>query len=445
MTSVPTTAIEERAVIRKAAVRLLPFLCLLYFVAFLDRVNVGFAALTMNQDIGLSATAYGFGAGVFFLGYFLFEVPSNLLLKRFGARRWIARIMVSWGLVSIAMAFAQGPTSFWTLRFLLGVAEAGFFPGIILYLTFWFPNHVRGAMIGYFLLANPLSSVIGAPLSTALLGTTLFGLSGWQTMFVLEGLPAIVLGIVVLRWLRDSPAQAEWLSARERDVLTAAVARDHKLSQHSSLREGLVNPRVWLFAVIYFGLNLGVYGFGFWAPQMIKALGEFTNEQIGLITVIPYACGALAMFLWGRRSDRTGERRWHLTIPALVGALGFLFGSHTSNVQVAIACYTLGAIGIFAALPVFWTLPSAMLTDRAAAGGIALINSIGTLSGTLGPVMIGRLNDATGNYSAGLFLLSFSMAVAGVLNLFAARSIAPRPSISAELAREADDLRSEHR
>jgi len=441
--SVPPTSAEERAVIRKAAVRLLPFLCLLYFVAFLDRVNVGFAALTMNQDIGLSATAYGFGAGIFFIGYFLFEVPSNLLLGRFGARRWIARIMISWGLVSIAMAFVQGPASFWSLRFLLGVAEAGFFPGIILYLTFWFPNSVRGAMIGYFLLANPLTSVIGAPLSTALLGTSLFGLAGWQTMFIIEGLPAIALGIVVLRWLRDSPAHAEWLSVREREVLTAAVARDQQRSQHSSLRDGLANPRVWLFALIYFGLNLGVYGFGFWAPQMIKSLGEFSNEQIGLITVIPYACGALAMFLWGRRSDRTGERRWHLAVPALVGAIGFLCGSHANAVEIAIACYTLGAVGIFAALPVFWTLPSAMLTDRAAAGGIALINSIGTLSGTLGPVMIGRLNEATGSYSAGLFLLSFSMAMAGVLTLFAGRSVAPpaRASVGGELASEADDLR----
>jgi ACS family tartrate transporter-like MFS transporter len=420
--SVPDISVEERAVIRKAALRLLPFLCLLYFVAFLDRVNVGFAALTMNQDIGLSSSAYGFGAGIFFLGYFLFEVPSNLALKRFGARRWIARIMVTWGLVSIAMAFVEGPVSFWILRFLLGVAEAGFFPGIILYLTFWFPNRVRGAIIGYFLLANPLSSVIGAPLSTALLGTSLFGLAGWQTMFIVEGLPAVLLGVAVLHWLRDSPSQAEWLTARERGVLTAAVARDQRASQHSSLREGLVNPRVWLFAIVYFGLNLGVYGFGFWAPQMIKALGGFTNEQTGLVTVIPYACGALAMFLWGRHSDRTGERRWHLTAPALLGAIGFMCGSLAADVQLAMACYTLGAVGIFAALPVFWTLPSAMLTDRAAAGGIALINSIGTLSGVLGPVMIGRLNDATGNYAAGLFLLSFSMAVAGVLNLFAARS-----------------------
>ncbi len=422
MTSVREISPEERAVIRKAAVRLLPFLCLLYFIAFLDRVNVSFAALTMNQDIGLSASAYGMGAGIFFLGYFLFEVPSNLLLTRFGARRWIARIMVSWGLVSIAMAFVEGPVSFWILRFLLGVAEAGFFPGMILYLTFWFPNSVRGAAVGYFILANPLSSVIGAPLSTALLGTSLFGLAGWQTMFIVEGIPAVVLGVVVWRWLRDSPAQAEWLTPREREVLTAAVARDQQAARHSSLRDGLVNPRVWLFALIYFGLNLGVYGFGFWAPQMIKSVGALTNEQTGLVTVIPYACGALAMFLWGRHSDRTGERRWHLALAALLGAIGFMLGSHAEDVRLAITCYTVGAIGIFAALPVFWTLPSAMLTARAAACGIALINSVGTLSGTLGPVAIGRLNEATGSYSAGLFLLSSSMAIAAALTLFAARA-----------------------
>jgi MFS transporter, ACS family, tartrate transporter len=426
--SVDQPSPAERAVIKKAALRLLPFLCLLYFVAFLDRVNVGFAALTMNQDLGLSASAYGFGAGIFFLGYVLFEVPSNLMLKRFGARRWIARIMVSWGLVSVAMAFVTGPVSFWILRFLLGVAEAGFFPGMILYLTYWFPNSVRGAMVGYFVLANPLTSVVGAPLSTWLLGTSLFGLSGWQTMFVVEGLPAILLGIAVLFRLADSPATAKWLEPREREVLTAAVAREQRVTPNVSLRDGLANPRVWLFGLIYFGLNLGVYGFGFWAPQMIKTLGEFTNAQTGLITTIPYACGALAMFLWGRHSDRSGERTWHLTLPALLGAAGFLAGSSTGNVHLAIAAYTLGATGIFAALPVFWTLPSAMLSGAAAAGGIALVNSIGTLSGYLGPVVIGKLNESTGTYSAGLFVLSMSMAMAALLNLTVGRYYRSAPA-----------------
>lgn len=411
----------ERAVIAKAALRLIPFICLLYFVAFLDRVNVGFAALTMNQDIGLSASAYGLGAGIFFLGYFIFEVPSNLLLKRFGARRWIARIMVTWGLVCLAMAFVTGPVSFWILRFLLGVAEAGFFPGMILYLTFWFPNSVRGAMIGYFLLANPLSSVIGAPLSTALLGTQLWGLAGWQTMFIIESLPAIALGVAVLFWLSDSPAKAQWLNEDERRTLETAIAREQRPDQHAALRDAFASPQVWLFGLIYFGLNLGVYGFGFWAPQMIKSLGNFSNAQTGLVTILPYACGAVAMFLWGRHSDRTRERVWHIALPALLGATGFLIGSNTDNLWLAIASFSVGAIGIFGALPVFWTLPTAMLTGAAAAGGIALINSIGTLSGYLGPVVIGKLKEATSGYSAGLAVLAVSMAFSSVLSLIVGR------------------------
>jgi ACS family tartrate transporter-like MFS transporter len=412
---------QEQAVIRKVALRLIPFLCLLYFIAFLDRVNVGFAALTMNTDIGLSASAYGMGAGIFFLGYFLFEVPSNLLLKRFGARRWIARIMVTWGLVSMSMALVEGPVSFWILRFLLGVAEAGFFPGVILYLTFWFPGRVRGAMVGYFLLANPLTSVIGAPLCTALLDTHLFGLAGWQTMFIVTGLPAVILGIVVFYKLCDSPAQAGWLDDAERRVLETAIARDQSVHQHTSLREVFGSARVWLLALLYFGLNLGVYGFGFWAPQMIKTLGDFTNRQTGLIAVLPYACGALAMFVWGRHSDRMQERVWHLALPAALAACGFLVGSSTGNVPLSIAAFTVGAIGIFASLPVFWTLPTAILTGTAAAGGIAMINSIGTLSGYLGPVLIGRLKEATQSYSAGLAVIAAGMACSAVLALVFAR------------------------
>lgn len=412
---------ETRAVLRKVALRLIPFLCLLYFVAFLDRVNVGFAALTMNADIGLSDAAYGIGAGIFFLGYFLFEVPSNLFLKRVGARRWIARIMFTWGVIAVAMAFVQGPASFWTLRFLLGVAEAGFFPGMILYLTYWFPNSARAAVIGYFLLANPLSSVIGAPLSTLLLDTQIFGLSGWQTMFVVEGLPAVLLAFVVLYKLPDSPADAPWLSPQERDTLQAAIDREQLPDRHESLREAFLSSRVWLLALIYFGINLGVYGFGFWAPQIIRGLGQFTNTETGLVTVIPYACGAIAMFLWGRHSDRTGERKWHLALPALLGAVGFLVGGHATGITLAIAGFTLGAIGLYAALPVFWTLPTAILAGTAAAGGIALINSIGTLSGYVGPVLMGKLKEATQDNSGGLLALAVGLVFAGTLSLVVGR------------------------
>jgi ACS family tartrate transporter-like MFS transporter len=414
----PTGTPVQRAV-RKAAARLLPFLCLLYFVAYLDRVNVGFAALTMRRDLGLSDSDYGFGAGIFFLGYVLFEVPSNLMLKRFGARRWIARIVITWGLVSIAMAAVNDARSFWTLRFLLGVAEAGFFPGIILYLTFWFPNSARGAVIGYFLLANPLTTVVGAPLSIALLKTHVAGLAGWRTMFILEGIPAILLGIAVLFWLVDSPTDASWLDADESRALEAAVRREQDPSSHTSLRAALANPQVWLFGVIYLGLNLSSYGIGFWAPQLIHTVGGFTNTQTGFITAVLYACAGVAMFVGGRHSDRTRERVWHLTAPALLGSVGFVVGSQTGGVYLALIWYTVGMAGLYAALPVFWTLPASRLTGTAAAGGIALINSIGTLGGYFGPVIMGRLNQATGGYSSGLIVVAASLALAGLLNLAA--------------------------
>ena len=417
---------EERAVIRKAMWRLLPFLCFIYFIAFLDRVNVSFAALTMNKDLGLSDVAYGVGTGIFFIAYFLFEVPSNLALKRFGARVWIARIMVTWGIISMAMAFVVGAKSFFVLRFLLGVAEAGFFPGMILYLTFWFPNRVRAGILGVFIIANPGSTVIGAPLSTALLGTSLFGLSGWQTMFLVEGLPAILLGFVVLFVLCDSPAKAGWLSEREREVLRNAVERDDRLSTHTSLRDGLASPQVWLFSLLYAALMMGVYGFGYWAPQIVKSLGNLSNQQVGLVVVIPYACATLAMVLWGRHSDRTRERKWHFALPAVLGTIGFLCGSYADNIYVAMAGFTLGAIGIYASLPLFWSVTTAFLGGAAAAGGIALINSIGNLSGALGPFVMGLLKDMTKGYTAGLLVIAASLALAAVLGYVVGKR-APKP------------------
>jgi ACS family tartrate transporter-like MFS transporter len=419
--------VEERAVVGRVMWRLLPFLCFIYFVAYLDRVNVGFAALTMNQDLGLSATAFGLGAGIFFIGYFLFEVPSNFMLKRFGARVWIARIMVTWGLICVAMAFVNGPNSFLVLRFLLGVAEAGFFPGMILYLTFWFPDSVRAAILGVFIIANPAATIIGAPLSTTLLGTHLFGLAGWQTMFIVEGLPAIALGFAVLYMLCDSPAQAKWLSEHERRVLEQAIEREQRPSAHTSWRAGLMSLEVWRFALLYAALMMGVYGFGFWAPQIIKALGSFTNQQVGLLLVIPYAGATIAMCLWGRHSDRTGERTWHLALPAFLGAIGFLYGGFSDNVYLSIAAFTLGAIGIYATLPLFWTLPTALLGGSAAAGGIALINSIGNLSGYFGPTIIGWLKDSTRGYTAGLLVIAASMAFASLFGFYLSRRSGLRP------------------
>ncbi len=418
-------SIEERAVIRKAMWRLLPFLCLVYFIAYLDRVNVSFAALTMNADLGISDSAYGLGAGIFFVAYFLFEVPSNFALKRFGARLWIARIMVTWGLISMGMAFITGPKSFYAMRFLLGVAEAGFFPGMIFYLTYWFPNRVRAGILGLFIIANPASTIIGAPLSTTLLGTSVFGFTGWQTMFLLEGIPAVLLGFVVLLVLCDSPAKAKWLTERERDVLQAAVKRDERLSSYTSARDGLLNPMVWLFSALYAALMMGVYGFGLWAPQIVKTLGNLTNQQVGLVLMIPYACATVAMVLWGRHSDRTGERKWHLALPGVVGMVGFLYGGFTGNFYVAVIGFTLGAIGIYASLPLFWALPTAILGGSAAAGGIALINSIGNLSGYLGPFVIGKLKDVTQGFTAGLLVIAGSLGLAAILGYVVGR-LAPK-------------------
>jgi ACS family tartrate transporter-like MFS transporter len=309
------------ATLRKVAGRLIPFLGLLYFFAFLDRVNVGFAALTMNADLGISAAAFGIGSGIFFIGYILCEVPSNVMLERFGARLWIARIMISWGILSAAMAFVQGPKSFYAVRFLLGIAEAGFFPGIIFYLTCWFPSQHRARIIALFMIALPLSSVIGAPISTSLLGIEALGLKGWQWMFLLEAIPTIVLGIAVLAVLPDRPSDATWLNEAEKRWLQSELAREHAGASHdhaSSLREALMLPRVWRSGLVYFCILVGLYGFSFWLPQIIASLGEMTNVQVGLVTMIPYSLACIGLVLWGRHSDATEERALHVALPMLL-------------------------------------------------------------------------------------------------------------------------------
>jgi ACS family tartrate transporter-like MFS transporter len=428
MANAPDASPHEAQVLRKAALRLVPFLGLLYFVAYLDRVNVGYAALTMNRDIGLSAAAYGLGAGIFFIGYFLFEVPSNLILEKVGARRWIARIMITWGVLSAAMALVTGPTSFYVVRFLLGVAEAGFFPGMILYLTYWFPAEQRGRIVAMFMLAIPISSVVGAPVSTALLDTSVFGLKGWQTMFLLEGAPAILMGVAVLLWLADKPATAKWLNPEERVVLQAAVDRDAADHEHHHLHglgAALKSPRLWRFAFVYFGVVMGLYGLGFWLPQIVKGFGGLSNQQTGLITAAPYLLAAVVMYLWGRHSDRTGERTWHFVIPAGVAAAGFLIASQLADPVAQFAALTMAAIGVNAALPMFWALPTRFLRGAAAAGGIAMINSVGNLAGYLGPSVMGVLRERTGGYGAGLLALAASLAVAALLAVELRRSRAP--------------------
>jgi D-galactonate transporter len=421
MSQAITGQTTAESVMHKVSWRLIPFMVLLYFVAFLDRVNVGFAALTMNKDLGLTATVFGNGAGIFFIGYFIFEVPSNVALEKFGARMWIARIMITWGIISGLMALTTGPISFYTLRFLLGIAEAGFFPGMILYLTYWFPSAYRAKIVGCFLLAIPISSIIGAPISTALLGTSILGLKGWQSLFILEALPALVLGFVVLFFMTDKPEKAHWLTPAERDWLSRVLQAERKTREsvhHYTLGQALMNPRVVLFGLMYFGIVIGLYGFSFWLPQIIKGFGGLSNWQVGLITMIPSAFAAAAMYLWGRHSDKTGERVWHVFLPAIIGGTSLaISGFLTGTPALALVALTIGAMGIYAALPTFWTLPTAMLSGTAAAGGIALINSIGNLGGYFGPSFMGYLKDWTKSHTYGLIGLGACMAMSGFLAL----------------------------
>ncbi len=399
----------ETLTIKTVTTRLVPFLILCYFVAYLDRVNVGFAALTMNKDLGLSQSAYAFGAGIFFLSYFIFEVPSNLFLERFGARKWIARIMVSWGILSGCTALVQGEYSFYLVRFLLGIAEAGFFPGIIFYLTLWFPAQYRARIIGMFMAAIPLSSVLGAPVSGYLLGLDgYYGLHGWQWLFIIEAIPAVLLAGVVLFYLTDRPADATWLPDNQRTWLAnrlTAEQRQREQAQHFSVAQALTNPRVLLLALVYFGAVAGNYGIGFFLPQIVKAFG-LTNVETGFVTAIPYIVGSISIVYWGRHSDRTGERRLHAAFALFVAAAGIAASTFLPDPTLKMIALSVAAAGVFGALPVFWTLPTAFLSGASAAGGIAIVNAIGNLSGFAGPYLMGYLKDQTGSYTAGLLCLA---------------------------------------
>jgi len=408
----------EAPTIAKVSKRLVPFLIVCYFVAYLDRVNVGFAALTMNQDLGLSQTAFGFGAGIFFIAYFIFEVPSNLLLERFGARKWIARIMLSWGILSGAMAFIPSIAratglgnehSFYLLRVLLGAAEAGFFPGIIFYLTLWFPAEYRARIVGYFMAAIPLSTVIGAPISGVLLylhGG--LGLAGWQWLFIIEAVPAILLSGVVFFYLTDRPAEAGWLAPDERNWLARRLEteRRHRESVHSyTVMQSLVNPRVIGLSLVYFGAVATNYGLSFFLPQIVKTFGLNTFLTT-LVSAAPYVVGVIGMVWWGRRSDRLVERRFHAAFPLFVAAAGIAASTALDDPTLKMLALCVAGFGIFACLPVFWTLPTAFLSGAAAAAGIAVINSIGNLAGFAGPFAMGWIKDTTGSYAGGLLLLA---------------------------------------
>jgi MFS transporter, ACS family, tartrate transporter len=401
--------------------RLIPFLFLLYILNFLDRVNVGFAALEMNRDLGFGPAVYGLGAGIFFIGYCLFEVPSNLVLYRTGARLWIARIMVTWGLAASAMMLVRTPASFYTLRFLLGVAEAGFFPGIIFYLTYWYPARERARAYAWFLAAIPVSGVIGGPISGALLGLHgVLGLQGWQWLFLLEGIPSIVVGVAVLFLLPDRPRDARWLPVAEREWLETRLAAERAaagVSHGESLRRTLRNPLVWWLGLSYFLLVVALYGFALWLPQLVKASGTFSNFEVGVITAIPYAVAAVGMVLMGRHSDQAGERYLHLVLPAVAGALGFVALTRTGSTAPLVAALSLTAFGVLGWLGPFWALPTAFLREQAAAGGIALINSMGAVGGFVGPYLIGVIKQRTGSFTPGLLLLAGSLLAAVVIVL----------------------------
>lgn len=410
---------------RKVAWRLLTLLVVCYFLSFLNRVNIGYAALTMNADLGLSASAYGLGAGIFFIGYLLFEVPSNILLKRYGARAWIARIMISWGIISACMALVTDETSFYVLRFLLGFAEAGFFPGIVYYLSVWFPAAWRARIIGSFLVALPLSSILGAPVSTLILGMDHLGLAGWQWLFIIEGVPTVLMGVVVMLILPNRPDDAAWLANDEKAWLNGKLAEEHEASAataHGSIVQALTMPKIWIMAFIYMGIVVGLYGFTFWVPQITRGLGDLTLFQVGLITVVPNLLAAGVLVAWGRRSDVSGERIRNLAWPALFGGVLFAAsGQLASRPLLSYVLFCAGFLAAFAAFPVFWTLPMAVLRGSAAAAGIALINSVGNLGGFLGPYMIGEVKERTGDYGMGIVAVGAFVALSGVLTLLLAR------------------------
>lgn len=422
-----TTANPGNRVVRKVALRLMPFLCLLYFVNYLDRVNIGFAGPNgMNEELGLTPTVFGFAAGIFFLGYLLLEVPSNLALHRFGARKWLARIMITWGVVATAMAFVSSPTALIVLRFLLGVAEAGFFPGIILYLTFWFPASQRAKAVALFMVAVPVSSAIGATVSSVLIsaGDGIFGLSGWRFMFLVEGVPAMLLAVVTWFYLTDRPSEAKWLTAEERDWLTAELEAERQQTDqqhHWPLRKALTHPRVLALAFVYFGISYGLYALGFFLPLIIAGFEQQYGTDMsiiesGLVTAVPYVVGAAVMIFWASHGDRTRERVWHVALPMLLGGISIPVALYLGNPYAAMAAVTLCAVGVCSALPTFWALPSSFLSGAAAAGGIAMINSLGNISGFAAPYITGVLTDVTGTQRAGMWVVGVVMvAAAGVV------------------------------
>jgi D-galactonate transporter len=402
----------------KIAWRIMPILFVSYIIAYLDRVNVGFAKLQMLADLKFSESAYGLGAGIFFLGYFVFEVPSNLILHRVGARVWICRVLVTWGIVSGCTALVRTPWEFYTVRFLLGLAEAGFFPGMILYLTYWFPSNRRAKMMAVLMAGNPVSGIIGGPLSGYILhyfsGSR--HIAGWQWLFIIEAAPAVVLGVIIFYYLDDRVITSKWLSDKDKAVVAFEINDEASAKTHHTVRSVFTSPRVWLMAAIYFCMTSGSYALGFWQPTIIRQSGVKDPFDIGLLTMVPYTLALISMIVVGRHADKMRERRWHVIVPNIVAALGFILCTQAGNsTLIAMMGLTMAVVGVVTALPMFWALPTSFLGGTAAAAGIALVNCTGNLGGFFSPAIIGFLKTYTGTLNSGLFMVCGCMLMSSIL------------------------------
>ncbi len=424
----------ESAVVSRLMWRLMPFLFLLYIVAYLDRINVSFAVLQMRGQLGLSDRVYGRAAGMFFAGYFFFQLPSNLVLEKFGVRRWISGLMITWGVISCLMIFIRGPVSFYGMRFLLGAAEAGFFPGIILYMKRWFPANARARAVAWFMTANPLAGIVGSPVSGALLGLSGKGLSGWQWMFLMEGIPAILLGATVFWVLSDSPREAGWLKGEERAWLLERLALEQQAEstlRKENLWRVLVSPRIWLLSMVYFGVSTTMYGVTLWLPSVIRSLSGLSYFLTGVVSALPFLVTAIAMVLVGMGSDHTGERRWHTAIPAFVGAVALVAAGYGSSTVVVVACIGLGLVCAESMVGPFWAMATSRMAGLSAAAGIAVINSLANLGGYFGPDIIGFFRKANGGFRGGLLAIGATLALSGAIALIVGRRSSGERTIGA--------------
>jgi ACS family tartrate transporter-like MFS transporter len=425
MATAETTQAIERRTIAKVSWRLLPLVALAYCIAYIDRSNISFAALTMNKDLAFSAYIYGWGAGIFFFGYFLFEIPSNLILEKVGARIWIARIMITWGIISAFTALVTGPTSFLIVRFFLGAAEAGFFPGMILYFTYWFPAEYRGRVISTLFIAQPVANAVASIASAAILEMNgMLGIKGWQWIFILEAIPAVLLGLLILRVMTDRPARAGWLAPEEKDWLQARIDQENRQVESAgrmTLMRALGDPRVMALSLIYLMSVTANYGIVFFMPQIIKGIG-LSNMMTGFLSSVPYIIGTIGLIAWGWSSDRHKERRWHLIAASALGALGLAFAAWSGASYWALLGMSAATVGIYGSRAAFWPMPSLFLTGTAAAGAIAMINATGNLGGYFGPFIVGWIKDSTQSFEAGLYFLAACSLMAAILTFFAARA-----------------------